>query len=177
MQERSTAHHVIYLQFDISGNTFEIRAAQTPKCIVWCAVDCTSAACGPTGFMFYGRCRCYEWTRDNHPRLFSNIIDYIKVLYVYLYNNKRWYESVNLLINISYYKSFIFFNWLRRLWFGRNENQTCSDNFTSSVIIIIIIIPLVRRNSSTTKPFFIFFLTICFFFLFSFFRHLRLFFL
>jgi hypothetical protein len=38
---RSAAHHVIYLQFDISANSFEIRAIQYLKSIVWCAVDYT----------------------------------------------------------------------------------------------------------------------------------------
>jgi hypothetical protein len=32
--ERSTARHAIHLQFDISANAFEIRAVQSPKCIV-----------------------------------------------------------------------------------------------------------------------------------------------
>jgi hypothetical protein len=38
---RSTAHSAIYLQLDIIANALEIRAVQSPKCIVWCAVDCT----------------------------------------------------------------------------------------------------------------------------------------
>jgi hypothetical protein len=31
----------MHLQFDISANALEIRAVQSPKCIVWCAVNCT----------------------------------------------------------------------------------------------------------------------------------------
>jgi hypothetical protein len=31
---RSTAHHAIHLQFDISSNAREIRAVQSPQCIV-----------------------------------------------------------------------------------------------------------------------------------------------
>jgi hypothetical protein len=38
---RSTACHAIQLQFNISANTVEKRAVQSPKCIVWCAVNCT----------------------------------------------------------------------------------------------------------------------------------------
>jgi hypothetical protein len=30
-----------HVQFDISANALEIRAVQSPKCIVWYAVDCT----------------------------------------------------------------------------------------------------------------------------------------
>jgi hypothetical protein len=33
-QVRSTACHAILLQFDISANALEIRAVQSPKCIV-----------------------------------------------------------------------------------------------------------------------------------------------
>jgi hypothetical protein len=29
------------MKFDISVNALEIRAVQSPKCIAWCAVDCT----------------------------------------------------------------------------------------------------------------------------------------
>jgi hypothetical protein len=32
---------LIHLQFDISANVIGIRAAQSPKCIVWCVFDCT----------------------------------------------------------------------------------------------------------------------------------------
>jgi hypothetical protein len=39
--EWSTAHHAMYLQFNVSGNAFKIKAVQNPKCIVWCAVNCT----------------------------------------------------------------------------------------------------------------------------------------
>jgi hypothetical protein len=38
---RSTASHAIHLQFDISANALDINAVLSPKCIVWCAVDCT----------------------------------------------------------------------------------------------------------------------------------------
>jgi hypothetical protein len=38
---RSTARYAIHLQFDISATALEIRAVRSPKCIVWCAVDCT----------------------------------------------------------------------------------------------------------------------------------------
>jgi hypothetical protein len=38
---RSTARHALHLQFDISANALDIRVVQSPKCIVWCAVDCT----------------------------------------------------------------------------------------------------------------------------------------
>jgi hypothetical protein len=31
---RSTARHAIHLQFDICANTLEIRAVQSPECIV-----------------------------------------------------------------------------------------------------------------------------------------------
>jgi hypothetical protein len=31
---RSTARHAIHLQFDISTNAFEIRAVQSPECMV-----------------------------------------------------------------------------------------------------------------------------------------------
>jgi hypothetical protein len=41
---RSTARHAITLQLDISANALEIRVVQSPKCIVWCVVDCTSFA-------------------------------------------------------------------------------------------------------------------------------------
>jgi hypothetical protein len=34
----------MHLQFDISAYVLEIRAVQSPKCIVWCAVDCTAIA-------------------------------------------------------------------------------------------------------------------------------------
>jgi hypothetical protein len=34
VQVRSTVRHTIQLQFDISANALEIRALQTPKCIV-----------------------------------------------------------------------------------------------------------------------------------------------
>jgi hypothetical protein len=37
----STVNSTIHLQFDISANALEIRAAKSLKCIVWCAVDCT----------------------------------------------------------------------------------------------------------------------------------------
>jgi hypothetical protein len=39
---RSTALPAIHLQLDIRANAFEIRALKSPKCIVWCAVDCTT---------------------------------------------------------------------------------------------------------------------------------------
>jgi hypothetical protein len=29
------------LQFNVSANSLEIKAIQSTKCIVWCAVDCT----------------------------------------------------------------------------------------------------------------------------------------
>jgi hypothetical protein len=38
---RSIARHDMHLQFDISANAFEIRAIQSPKCVVCCVVDCT----------------------------------------------------------------------------------------------------------------------------------------
>jgi hypothetical protein len=40
---RSTAPHVIHMQFDISAYAAEIGAVQSPKYIVWCPVDCTEA--------------------------------------------------------------------------------------------------------------------------------------
>jgi hypothetical protein len=36
MQVRSTARHIIYLQFDISANDLEIRVEQRPKCMMCC---------------------------------------------------------------------------------------------------------------------------------------------
>jgi hypothetical protein len=36
---RSTARHAIHSQFNIRANALEIRAAQSPKCIVRRAVD------------------------------------------------------------------------------------------------------------------------------------------
>jgi hypothetical protein len=38
---QSTARQAIHLQFDISANALEIRAVQSPKCIVCYAVVCT----------------------------------------------------------------------------------------------------------------------------------------
>jgi hypothetical protein len=38
---RATARLALHLQLDISGNAFEIRAVQSPKCIGWCVVVCT----------------------------------------------------------------------------------------------------------------------------------------
>jgi hypothetical protein len=38
---QTTARHAIHLQFDINANALEIRAAQSPKCIIRCAVDFT----------------------------------------------------------------------------------------------------------------------------------------
>jgi hypothetical protein len=35
------ARYAIDLQFDISANAFAIKALQSQKCIVWCAVGCT----------------------------------------------------------------------------------------------------------------------------------------
>jgi hypothetical protein len=39
---RSTAHQAIHWQFNISANALVIRATQSPKCIVRCAVECTN---------------------------------------------------------------------------------------------------------------------------------------
>jgi hypothetical protein len=41
----STVRHAIHLQFNISANALDIRSVQSPKCIVWCAVDCTVIKC------------------------------------------------------------------------------------------------------------------------------------
>jgi hypothetical protein len=38
---RSTALHAIHLRFDISFNSLGIKAVQSPKCIIGCAVNCT----------------------------------------------------------------------------------------------------------------------------------------
>jgi hypothetical protein len=38
---RSTARLAIHLQFNLSANSLVIRALQSAKCMVWCAVDCT----------------------------------------------------------------------------------------------------------------------------------------
>jgi hypothetical protein len=38
---RSTARSAIHWLFDISAKALEIWAVKSPKCIVWCAVDCT----------------------------------------------------------------------------------------------------------------------------------------
>jgi hypothetical protein len=37
----STASNATHLQFDISANALEIRALQSPMCIIRCAADCT----------------------------------------------------------------------------------------------------------------------------------------
>jgi hypothetical protein len=68
---RSTARRAIHLQFDISANCFEIKAFQTPKFIVWCAVNC----------IYYYSCFILEggvetsqiFLRDTHilPKLLS----------------------------------------------------------------------------------------------------------
>jgi hypothetical protein len=41
MVVQSTARHAVHLRFVISSNALEIRAVQSPKCMIWCAVDCT----------------------------------------------------------------------------------------------------------------------------------------
>jgi hypothetical protein len=43
LKVQSTACHAIHVLFNISSNALQIRALQSPKCIVWCAVDCTLA--------------------------------------------------------------------------------------------------------------------------------------
>jgi hypothetical protein len=40
---RPKARHVIQLQVYIIAYAIEIRALQSPKCKVWCAVDCTAS--------------------------------------------------------------------------------------------------------------------------------------
>jgi hypothetical protein len=47
----STARYTIHLQFDISAIAFEIRAVESSKCVVWCAVDCTYSYETPTIWM------------------------------------------------------------------------------------------------------------------------------
>jgi hypothetical protein len=42
MYVRSTLRLATHLQFNISANALEIRAVQSPKRIVWCAVDYVS---------------------------------------------------------------------------------------------------------------------------------------
>jgi hypothetical protein len=41
---RYKARRAIHLQLDIKANPLEIRAVQSPTCIVWCPVDCTFGA-------------------------------------------------------------------------------------------------------------------------------------
>jgi hypothetical protein len=46
---RLTVGHATLLQFRVSANGFEIRAVQSPKCVVSCAVDCTVQSVGAIG--------------------------------------------------------------------------------------------------------------------------------
>jgi hypothetical protein len=41
---RSKARHAMHFQLDVSANALEIKAVQSLKCIIWCAVDCTSCS-------------------------------------------------------------------------------------------------------------------------------------
>jgi hypothetical protein len=63
---QSTARHAIHLQFFISANALEIRAVQSPKCIVWCAEDCT--------YTYKKVHRNQEYRRVNKPQI-NNIVD------------------------------------------------------------------------------------------------------
>jgi hypothetical protein len=72
---QSIVHHARHLKFDISANALKIRQVQSPKCIVWCVVDCTISNRILRNLIKlkipYGKTCTVNWTSDNTINILS----------------------------------------------------------------------------------------------------------